>query len=165
MAKNHVTMFSITNFKDMPITIQYTISVHPLQQTKRNHSVVSDSLQPHGLQTTRFLHPWDFPGKTTGVGYHFLLQGFFPTQGSNPGLLHCRQALYHLRHTFSMYRVRAIIQMHTHISYYSIHKGYKSSKPLNKIYYFLLTNISQSQPDRPGFKFRLITPLRLLHQR
>ena len=35
---------------------------------------------------TRLLHPWDFLGKSTGVGCHFLLQGIFPTQGSNPGL-------------------------------------------------------------------------------
>ena len=33
-----------------------------------------------------------------GVGCHFLLRGIFPTQGSNPGLLHCRRILYHLRH-------------------------------------------------------------------
>ena len=44
------------------------------------------------------LHPWDFPGKSTGVDCHFLLQRTFPTQGSNPGLLHCRQTLYHLSH-------------------------------------------------------------------
>ena len=37
--------------------------------------------------------PWDFPGKNTGVGCHFLLQGIFPTQGLNPGLPHCRQML------------------------------------------------------------------------
>ena len=36
------------------------------------------------------------PGKNTRVGCHFLLQGIFPTQGLNPGLLHCRQILYHL---------------------------------------------------------------------
>ena len=42
---------------------------------------------------TRLLHLWDFLGKSTGVGCHFLLQGFFPAQGSNPGLLHCRQTL------------------------------------------------------------------------
>ena len=47
---------------------------------------------------TRFLHPWEFPGKNTGVGCHFLLQEIFPTQGLNPGLLHCRQTLYHVRH-------------------------------------------------------------------
>ena len=40
----------------------------------------------------------DSPGKDTGVGCHALLQGIFPTQGSNPGLLHCRQILYHLSH-------------------------------------------------------------------
>ena len=44
----------------------------------------------------RLLHSWDFPGKNTGVGCHFLLQGIFPTQGSNSGLPHCRQTLYHL---------------------------------------------------------------------
>ena len=45
-----------------------------------------------------FLHPWDFPGKSTGVGCHFLLQRIFLTQGSNPGLPHCRQTLYRLSH-------------------------------------------------------------------
>ena len=40
----------------------------------------------------------DSPGKNTGVNYHSLLQGIFPTQESNPGLLHCRQIPYHLSH-------------------------------------------------------------------
>ena len=44
------------------------------------------------------LHSWDFPGKNTGVGCHFLLQEIFLTQGLNPGLPHCRQTLYHLSH-------------------------------------------------------------------
>ena len=47
---------------------------------------------------TRLLHPWHFPGKSTGVGCHFLLQGILRTQGLNPGLPHCRQTLYHLSH-------------------------------------------------------------------
>ena len=38
-----------------------------------SYSVMSDSLRPHGLQPTRLLHPWDFPGKSTGVGCHCLL--------------------------------------------------------------------------------------------
>ena len=42
--------------------------------------------------------PWDSPGKNTGVGCHFLLQGIFLTQGLNSSLLHCRQILYHLSH-------------------------------------------------------------------
>ena len=37
-----------------------------------------------------------FPGKNTGVGFHFLLQGILPTQGTNLGLLHCRETLYHM---------------------------------------------------------------------
>ena len=51
-------------------------------------SVVSDSLQAQGLWPTRLLYPWDFPGKNTAVGCHFLLQGIFPTQGSNLCHLH-----------------------------------------------------------------------------
>ena len=65
---------------------------------KWSRSVVSNSLRPHGLQPTRLLCPWDFPGTSTGVGCHFLLQGIFLTQESNPGLPHCRQTLYHLSH-------------------------------------------------------------------
>ena len=47
------------------------------------------------LVASLLLFPWDFPGKNTGVGYHFL-QGIFPTQGLKAGLLHCRQTLYQL---------------------------------------------------------------------
>ena len=47
----------------------------------------------NGLQPARLLCPWDFPGKNSGVGCHFLLPGIFPTQGSNPGLPHW-QILY-----------------------------------------------------------------------
>ena len=58
-----------------------------------SHSVPSNSLQPHGLQPARILCPWDSPGKNTGVGCQFHLQGIFPAQGSNPGFLHCRLIL------------------------------------------------------------------------
>ena len=67
------------------------------------HSVVSDSLWPHELEHASFLCPWDCPCKNTGVGCHSLLQGIFPTQGSNPSLLHCRQILYCLNHQGSNY--------------------------------------------------------------
>ena len=50
--------------------------------------VVSDFLQPHGLY-----NPWNSPGQNTGVGSLSLLQGIFLTQGSDPGLLHCRWIL------------------------------------------------------------------------
>ena len=54
-------------------------------------SVVSDSLQPHGLYS-----PWNSPGQNIGVRTFSLLQGIFPTQGLNPGLLYCRWILYQL---------------------------------------------------------------------
>ena len=66
------------------------------------HSVVSNSLPCHGRKPTRLFCPWDFPGKNTGVGSHSLLQELFPTQGSNLGLLHCRQILHHLSHQGSL---------------------------------------------------------------
>ena len=68
-------------------------------------SVMSNSLQPHGPQPPRFLCLWDFLGKIIGVGCHFLLQGIFPTQGSNLCplcLLHCRWILYLLRHCMAI---------------------------------------------------------------
>ena len=49
-------------------------------------SVVSDSLPPTGLETTKLLCPWDFLDKNTEVGCHSLLQGTFLMQGLNPGL-------------------------------------------------------------------------------
>ena len=58
-----------------------------------SRSVTSDSLRPHGLYSLR-----NSPGQNTGVGSLSLLQGIFPTQGMNPGLLHCRQIPYQLKH-------------------------------------------------------------------
>ena len=58
-----------------------------------SHAVVSNSLRPHGLYS-----PWNSPGQNTGVGSLSLLQGIFPTQGSNPGLPYCRWSLYQLSH-------------------------------------------------------------------
>ena len=49
-----------------------------------SYQVMSDSLLPHGLWPIRLLCPWNFPGKNTGVGCHFLFQEIFSTQGWNP---------------------------------------------------------------------------------
>ena len=51
--------------------------MHESEKRKWSCSVVSDSSQLHGLQPTRLLHPWDFPGKITGVGCHCLLHFAF----------------------------------------------------------------------------------------
>jgi len=75
---------------------EHTICTRPGYVLSRK--VMSDCVQPHGLQPTRLLCPWDSPGKNTGVRCHALLQGIFPTQGSNPRLyVSCtgRRALYH----------------------------------------------------------------------
>ena len=50
--------------------------VHESEKSKWSRSVVSDSSWPHGLQPTRLLRPWDFPGKSTGVGCHCLLERY-----------------------------------------------------------------------------------------
>ena len=75
-----------------------------------------DSLGPHGLY-----NPWYSPGQNTGVGNLSLLQGIFPTQGLNPGLLHCRQILYRLSHKGSP-RILELVA-------YSFSRG--SSRPRN----------------------------------
>ena len=83
---------------------------HERESESVSHSVVFNSLQPHGLQPTRLLCPWDSPGKNTGVGGQSLLQ-IFLIQGSNPDLLHCRQILYRLSHKGSH---GGCINLHSH---------------------------------------------------
>ena len=62
-------------------------------QVTWSHSVVSNSLSPHELYNA-----WNSPGQNSGVSSRSLLQGIFPTQGSNPGLPHCMMILYQLSH-------------------------------------------------------------------
>ena len=62
-------------------------------KVSESHSVISDSLRPHGLCS-----PWNSPGQNTGVGSLSLLQGIFPTQGLNPGLPYCGWIFYQLSH-------------------------------------------------------------------
>ena len=64
-----------------------------LVSESESRSVMSDSLQPHGLYS-----PWNSPGQKTGVDSLSLLQGIFPTQELNLGLLHYRWILYQLSH-------------------------------------------------------------------
>ena len=85
-------------FKSMiyPISSDYISCLFNLvrdESENENHSAVSDSLWPYGLHS-----PWNSLGQNTGVSSLSLFQGIFPTQGSNPGLLPCRQILYQLSH-------------------------------------------------------------------
>ena len=87
--------------------------IQPIES--ENHSVMTNSLRLHGLQPARLLCPWNSPGQNTGVGRHSLLQGIFPTQGSNLGLLHCGQIPYHLSHQgsqLSVYKILLILGDH-----------------------------------------------------
>ena len=66
--------------------------IHCLQHGESEScSVMSDSLQPHGLYS-----PWNSPDQNTEIGSLSLLHVIFPPQGSNPSLPHCRQILYQL---------------------------------------------------------------------
>ena len=81
------------------------ISSIPSQWEKVKVSVTQFclTLWPHGLQPVRLLCPWGSPGKNTRMCSHSLLQGIFLSQGLNPGLLLCRQILYHLSHQGSLF--------------------------------------------------------------
>ena len=79
------------------LTICITIQcIHTLKKKCISCLVVFNSLKSNGLQPVRLRCPWNSPGKNTGMGSHSLLRGIFPTQGLNPGLLHCRKIIYHL---------------------------------------------------------------------
>ena len=82
-----------------------------------SRSVISDALWPHGLYS-----PWNSPDQNTGVGSPSLLQQNFPTQGSNPGLPHCRQILYQLIHQGSPRTLEWV----------AIHNSSGSSQPRNR---------------------------------
>ena len=84
-----------------------------------SHLVVFDALQPHGLYS-----PWNSADQNTGVGSFSLLQGIFPTQGSNPGFPHWRPILYQLSHKES-------IIMSSHKESHYIVTGDKSTPPPN----------------------------------
>ena len=89
-------------------------------------SVMSDSLQSHGLCS-----PWNYPGQNTEVGNLFLLEGIFPTHGSNPGLPPCRQILYQLSHKGSSVVNRVLKKSHRKM-------GINLYKDLKSIYSFEL---------------------------
>ena len=96
LAKERDTSFLLRSHK---VTHPSQASPHPMTyqssmtevKWSESRSVMSNSLQHHGLY-----NPWNSPGQNTGVGSCSLLQGIFPTQGSNPGLPHCRWILYQL---------------------------------------------------------------------
>jgi len=87
----HAGLFRSENSANWGFLCIHTCSLYSYERGRESRSVVSDSLRPRGLHS-----PWSSPGQNTGVGSLSLLQGSFPTQGSNPGLSHCRRVLYQL---------------------------------------------------------------------
>ena len=91
--------YSVPNFESSRISVPKISYFGGGLVTKSCPTLVT----PWTRGSTRLLCAWDSPGKSTGVGCHFLLQGIFLTQELNPGLLHCRQILYHLSYEGSYF--------------------------------------------------------------
>ena len=83
----------------MPVSIHLMVNVDRLEvRCACTHAQSLSRIRlswPRGLQPARLLCPWDSPGKNSGVGCHFLLQGIFPTQGLNLHLLYWQADSYH----------------------------------------------------------------------
>ena len=106
------------------------------QSHRHMHAAAGESLScvwllwPRGLQPARLLCPWDSPGRNTGVGGHFLLQGIFLTQESNFSLLHCRQIVYHLSHQgrpIRSIKISSSSQFWVWLGRHSGHSGWQES--------------------------------------
>ena len=95
-----------------------------------SHSVMSDSLQPMDYSLPGSSVQGDPPSKNTGVGGHVLLQGIFPTQGSNPGLSYSRKILHHLNHQESPLLCKLILKQ-TSINRITSRKEFKYSSCVN----------------------------------
>ena len=121
-----------------------------------SRSVVSNCLRPHGLYLARLLCPWNSPGKNTGVGSLSLLQGIFPTQRLNPGLLHCRQILYHLSYqgspvyiNVSLLQLRNLAQRSCMI-FLKLHSGWVIEAERDPISWALTTFLEKKLPNEGG---------------
>jgi len=88
----HIILVSLFQSLFFPLHAWYFCQLCELKWSE-SLSVMSDSLGPHGLYRS-----WNSPGQNTGMDSFSLLQGIFPSQGLNPGLLHCRWILYQLSH-------------------------------------------------------------------
>ena len=75
----------LNSIHNRTLSITFTL-LCTIQTKERLQLRCAHSLQPHGLGPSQFLSPWDFPGKNTGVGNHFFLQGILPAQASIPHL-------------------------------------------------------------------------------
>ena len=84
--------------------------MHESEEWTWSHSVVSYSLQPHGLQPTRLLRPWDFPGKSTGVGCHRFLPNVYAKMVKADNSMLC--VSYLNKNCLQIYITRRVVVYH-----------------------------------------------------
>ena len=101
-----IAELSVSPFESVRYCFKYFVTVvRYLKWSEVKVVQLCLTLWPHGLYSS-----WNSPGQNTGVGSLSLLQGIFPTQGMNAGLLHCRQILYQLSHKGSPWILEWVAQ-------------------------------------------------------
>ena len=110
-----------------------------IQVKSESHSIVSNSFWPHGLCSS-----WNSLGQNTGVGSLSLLQGIFPTQGSNPGLLHCRQILYQLSYQETIRGTQGSLSINKKVRGSELQNIFASSNSATKDVWRAPRNLGQS---------------------
>ena len=86
-------MFHLYEGKLSHVRCKHNFAIYLDVKSESEVSQLCPTLVTSWTVAYQVLCPWDFPGKSTGVGFHCLLQEIFPTQGLNPGLQHCRQMI------------------------------------------------------------------------
>ena len=97
------------------VTKHFLLLLSYVQDVKVKVTQSCPTLQNHGLYS-----PWNSPGQNTGVDSLSLLQGIFPTQGLNPGLLHCRRILYQLSYEGSPRKMKVVHFLFATVSHSAI---------------------------------------------
>ena len=114
MENQYLLQISICNSENLPLKIQSGLNLETILCFLCPWLILLALPHPsrrHGTEGCRVLCPCAFPGKSTGVGCHFLLQRIFLTPGLTLGLPHCRQLLYHLSHQGSPEPPRSTMEM------------------------------------------------------
>ena len=121
-------------FMGSSVLLLFNLHLNNESEESVSLSVMSYSLWPHGLEPARLLCPWNSLGKNTGVGCHSLLQGIFPTQGSN---LHFKPIPYCLSHRGSPINWKGTYKHFVHIPYVLLYFQIEHIWPL-KIFSLLI---------------------------
>ena len=135
--------------------------MHKSEKWKWSRSVMSDSLRPHGLWPSRLLCPWDFPGKSTGVGCHCLLRSSLlpnpystcsfcpaPTHPSIPSFPVNKYCLSFLIYPVGFFCIFAqmSIYTHTHIRQRFLKQDTESiNHKRKKLFYIKIKNVYSSE--------------------